>query len=522
MALPIAVGGIFMGKCVLKMEKITKLFGTFAANEDVSLELHEGEVLTLLGENGAGKSTLMNVLCGLYRPTSGAIYLDGVQQKFRSSSDAVKCGIGMVHQHFMLVEALTVFQNIILGMNKKNGILIHQEKLQAEILELSQKYGLDVDLNAQITEISVGAQQRVEILKVLWRGARILIFDEPTAVLTDEEAAGLFQIIEKLTAEGKSVIFISHKLKEVTAISDRILILRHGKNVGEFQAGEADEQQLANMMVGRVMTNSVYSRATSVQEPVMSLREVCYRKDRKHGGLNRVSLDVRPGEIVGIAGVDGNGQSELAQLVTGMISPDEGTVELCGTEVVEFTPRSFIRKGVSHIPEDRNKMGLVGEMSIQENLILKCPPDEMVCSGRFRLCRPFISRNAEALRAQYDIRCRDVMQNVGQLSGGNQQKVIFARELARKPKLLVASHPTRGLDIGAATYVRDCVIEARDAGCAVLVVSTDLSEVLLLADRIAVMYEGRLILSLDHAHYDMDRISMALAGRETHAEDHHI
>ena len=504
-----------MADCVLKMENITKQFGVFKANDNVSLELYRGEVLTLLGENGAGKSTLMNILCGLYRQTSGNIYINDNLCRMRSAADAVAYGVGMVHQHFMLIEALTVFQNIILGMDKSNGIVIKERSLRAEILELSQRYGLNINLDAKITELSVGEQQRVEILKTLWRGAEILILDEPTAVLTDEEVAGLFQIIHRLTEEGKSILFISHKLKEVMEISDRIIVLRHGKNVGEFCASDVDEQFLANTMVGHVLTNSVYEKYLSKEQPYLCLEHISYQKHSKHCGLRDISLKLRPGEILGVAGVDGNGQSELVEIVTGLLTPEEGTIILNGTPVSQLTPVQFIREGVSHIPEDRNKMGLVGSMSIQENLILKNPPQDgiCVCHG-WKLKKSVIAQRAEQLRNKYDIRCQSTRQLAGQLSGGNQQKIILARELERSPKLLVAVHPIRGLDIGAASYVHDSIIEARDSGCAVLLVSTDISEVLQLSDRIIVMYEGQIMLTEDFTDFNMERISMAMSGKE--------
>lgn len=505
-----------MKKCVLKMEHITKQFGTFKANDDVSLDLHEGEVLTLLGENGAGKSTLMNVLCGLYRPTEGEIYIEDKRCKMHSPSDAVALGVGMVHQHFMLVEALTVFQNIILGMHRRHGIVIRESALRKEITDLSEQYGLDIDLDSKITEISVGAQQRVEIVKALWRGARILILDEPTAVLTDEETAGLFKIIRRLTSEGMSVLFISHKLKEVMEISDRIIVLRHGQKVGEYLPAETNEQELANKMVGRVVSAGTCRRQHVDTPPAIRLDRVSYRKESKHNGIHDITLNVRPGEILGVAGVDGNGQSELAQVLTGLLTPEEGTVFLDNEEVTRFDAQSFIEHGVAHIPEDRNKMGLVGDMSISENLALKNPPVKgMSNRSGWALHRGYMDKHATAAREKYDIRSRTNDQLVRQLSGGNQQKVILARELEQNPRILVAVHPTRGLDIGAALYVRDCIVEARDKGCAVVMISTDISELLQVSDRMIVMYEGHIQLHLDCTEFDMDRISLAVAGRDS-------
>ena len=366
-----------MAECLLRMEHITKKFGVFTANRDISLTLHEGEVLTLLGENGAGKSTLMNVLCGLYHPTEGKIFLHGQEVRLTSPASAVQRGIGMVHQHFMLVEAMTVFQNIILGLSQERSVLIHAGKLRAQIQALSEKYGLEISLDQKITELSVGAQQRVEILKALWRGAEILILDEPTAVLTDEETEGLFAIIRRLQQEGKGILFISHKLREVMAISDRILVLRRGEAVAEItDMTQANEQTLASTMVGSQVETCIYEKSTAQAAPILELRQVCYHAASKHNGLDHVDLDLRPGEILGIAGVDGNGQSQLAQAVTGLLTPESGQIVFHGQTVTRFDPGWFIRRQVAHIPEDRNRMGLAGAMSIQENLMMKLLPGD--------------------------------------------------------------------------------------------------------------------------------------------------
>ena len=355
----------------LRMEHVSKRFGDFYANKDINLTVYKGEVLTLLGENGAGKSTLMNVLIGLYQPTEGSIYLNGKKVRIDSPAQAVKLGIGMVHQHFMLVEAMTVFENIILGDRNTRGLFIDREARKKEILELSARYGLDVELDRPITEIAVGAQQRVEILKALYRGAELLVLDEPSAALTDIEVEGLFKIMRKLTEEGKSVIFISHKMREVMHISDRITILRAGEVVTTLRREETDGQALANLMIGRELAPSQYTKVEQAGEAVIQLKGVDFQKDSKHNGLSGVSLTVGRGEIVGIAGVDGNGQSQLAQVVTGVLTPDAGTVDMKGSQVAQFTPNGFILENVSHIPEDRNKMGLIGEMSVKDNIVLK-------------------------------------------------------------------------------------------------------------------------------------------------------
>ncbi|MEL7610760.1 MAG: ABC transporter ATP-binding protein [Bacillota bacterium] len=507
-----------MEDCILKMEHITKVFGSFVANDDISLELNKGEVLTLLGENGAGKSTLMNVLSGLYHPTSGKIYIDGQLCTINSPADAAKLGIGMVHQHFMLIDAMTVFQNIILGMSetgKGKRLFIREKQLRKDIAALSEKYGLDVDFDANIPQISVGAQQRVEILKALWRGANILILDEPTAVLTDQETEGLFSIIRKLTGEGKSVIFISHKLREVIQISDRIMVLRHGKCVGSIDSGEVDEQSLANTMVGRQLVQNQYEKSSERDQILLDMKHIHYNSASKHNGLRDITLAVHKGEIFGIAGVDGNGQSELAQIVTGLIAPDSGSLSVHGKEIGVFSPKLFIENGISHVPEDRNRMGLVGDMTIKENLIMKNKAKDRFTKYKgWGLNKKIIEANAQRLMKKYDIRCTSSEQTAQQLSGGNQQKVILARELEAEPKLLVAAHPTRGLDIGATTYIHDQMISARDQGCAILLISADIAEILLMSDRIAVLYEGSVMGIYDGKNPPIEEISLAMAGRK--------
>ena len=496
------------------MEHVSKRFGDFYANRDINLSVRKGEVHTLLGENGAGKSTLMNVLIGLYQPTEGKIFLNGKEVRIDSPAQAVKLGIGMVHQHFMLVEAMTVFENIILGDRNTKGVFIDREARKKEILELAERYGLDVELDRPITEIAVGAQQRVEILKTLYRGAELLILDEPTAALTDIEVEGLFKIIRKLTEEGKSVIFISHKMREVLQISDRITILRAGEVITTLDRSETDGQELANLMIGRELSPSHYEKVEEPGDPVIQLRNVDYHKASKHAGLSGVSLTVGRGEIVGIAGVDGNGQSQLAQLITGVISPEGGTVDLKDSKVAKFMPQAFILEGVSHIPEDRNKMGLVGDMSVKENLVLKSTGDSRFSLGHgLFLKKKAIRDYALELQEKYDIRCAGVEQEARSLSGGNQQKVILARELEARPDLLIAVHPTRGLDIGATRYVHDTMIEARDSGCAVLLISADFDEILEMSDRILVMFEGQIMGEYSGKNPPIEEISLAMAGK---------
>ncbi|WP_349672511.1 ABC transporter ATP-binding protein [Lacrimispora sp.] len=501
-------------KELLKMEQITKQFGDVYANRNINLSVMEGEVHTLLGENGAGKSTLMNILIGLYQPTAGTIYLRGEKVKIDSPKAAVKMGIGMVHQHFMLVEAMTVLENIILGSRKDSSVFIKKDQVRKEILALSEKYGLDVELDKQITEISVGAQQRVEILKALYRGAELLILDEPTAALTDIEAEGLFSIIRKLTGEQKSVIFISHKMREVLSISDRITILRAGETITTLNKEDTDGTQLANLMIGREMVPSNYKKVTSDGDEVLSFQNISYQKQQKHNGLNQVSLTVRKGEILGIAGVDGNGQSQLAQLAAGIIAPEEGEVLLKASRVSRFAPNGFILSHVSHVPEDRNKMGLIGNMTVRENLILKATEEARFSYGHGALLKnKAITNFALEMKEKNDIRCASIEQEVRNLSGGNQQKIILAREMENDPELLIAVHPTRGLDIGAARYVHDTMAAARDRGCSILLISADFDEILNLSDRILVMFEGQVMGTYSGVNPPIEQISLAMAGK---------
>ena len=500
---------------LLRMEHISKRFGSFYANKDISLAVNRGEVLTLLGENGAGKSTLMNILIGLYQPTEGKIFLEGKEVRIESPSQAVKLGIGMVHQHFMLVEAMTVFENIILGDKHAKGLFIDRAARRREIEELSAKYGLDVQLDKLITEISVGEQQRTEILKALYHGAELLILDEPSAALTDIEVEGLFAIMRKLVSEGKSIIFISHKMREVMQISDRITVLRLGEAVGTVNCADTDSQKLASMMIGRELSASHYEKKEcSGAETALELSHVDYHKESKHNGLNDMSLRVRRGEIVGIAGVDGNGQTQLAQMITGVIVPESGEIQLSGEKPAVFDPSGFIKEGVSHVPEDRNLQGLIGDMSIAENLVLKNTDTPEFSSGKGMLLKKkAIGGYAAEMAKKYDIRCTSVDQDVRSLSGGNQQKVILARELESDPVLLVAAHPTRGLDIGATRFIHDQMIAARERGVGILLISADFDEILEMSDRILVCFEGQIMGEYSGKNPPIEEISLAMTGK---------
>lgn len=499
---------------LLRMEHISKRFGNFYANDDINLSLNRGEVHTLLGENGAGKSTLMNILIGLYQPTEGRIILDGRERRITSPAQAVKLGIGMVHQHFMLVDAMSVFENIILGDRKASGIFIDKKARKKEITELSERYGLDLEMDKPITEISVGAQQRVEILKALYHGAELLILDEPSAALTDIEVEGLFAIMRKLISEDKSIVFISHKMREVLHISDRITIMRAGKTVKTVLGEGADAKTLASLMIGKDFNPSQYKKKESKDTCALSVDDVDYNKESKHNGLNHISFKLKKGEILGVAGVDGNGQTQLAQIITGVLAPKEGEVYIEGDKAAVFAPAAFIEKNISHVPEDRNLQGLIGSMSVSDNLVLKSTDSPGFSSfAGWLLNKKKIREYSEALINKYDIRCQGLEQEVRSLSGGNQQKVILARELESEPKVLVAVHPTRGLDVGAAGFVHDKMIEARDNGVGVLLISADFDEILEISDRIIVMFEGQIMGEFSGKDPSIEEISLAMTGK---------
>jgi len=500
---------------LMRMEGISKRFGSFSANRNVSLDVQAGEVHTLLGENGAGKSTLMNILIGLYQPTEGKVFMRGEEVHITSPGVAVAHGIGMVHQHFMLIDAMTGLENIILGDKRHKSPKLQIAEDRKTVEELIDRYGLEVDLDERVSDMSIGMQQRVEILKVLFRGADLLILDEPTAVLTDLEVQGLFDIIHSLTDEGKSIIFISHKMREVMQISDRVTVLRRGELVDTVRIQDTTEQELADLMIGQKFTENTYQKVTVAANPVLTLNHVSYHPEVKHGGLKDVTLTLHKGEILGVAGIDGNGQSPLAQVVTGLIAPESGEViGPEGKQVALFSPQSFIDAGVGNIPEDRNKMGLVGDMTIAENLILKQTASDRFSKGHGAwLKMDAIDEFANKLREENDIRCTSVHQTARSLSGGNQQKVILARELDSHPEMLVAVYPTRGLDIGATGFVHDQIIAQRDAGCSVLLISADFDEVLKLSDRIVVLFEGEIMGTYPGANPPIKEISLAMAGK---------
>ena len=476
---------------VIEMREITKIFGEFVANDKINLQLRKGEIHALLGENGAGKSTLMNMLAGLLEPTSGEIVVNGQVVKLDSPSKAASLGIGMVHQHFMLVEAFTVAENIILGSElTKNGVL-DIARATKEIMDLSERYGLAVDPSAKVADISVGAQQRVEILKTLYRGADILIFDEPTAVLTPSEIDELMAIMKNLVKEGKSIILITHKLDEIRAVSDRVTVIRRGKSIETVEIVGATNADLAEMMVGRSVSFKTEKQAAQPKEVVLSIKDLVVNENRGVPAVKNLSLDVRAGEIVGIAGIDGNGQSELIQAITGLRKIESGSIELKGRSILGLHPRQITEMSVGHVPEDRHRDGLVLDMMISENIALQTYYKEPLSKNGILNYGNIIS-HAKKLMQEFDVRAASEIVPASALSGGNQQKAIIAREINRDPDLLIVSQPTRGLDVGAIEYIHKRLIEARDNGKAVLVVSFELDEILNVSDRIAVIHDGKI------------------------------
>ncbi len=497
---------------VLELKDITKQFPGVLANDHISLTLEQGEIHALLGENGAGKTTLMNILYGLYQPDEGEIIVRGTPQKFHSPSDAIHAGIGMVHQHFMLIPVFTVTENVMLGDEPlRPGGFLDRKTAASQIREVSEKYNLEVDPDAYIKDLPVGVQQRVEIIKLLYRQADILIFDEPTAVLTPQEADDLFRIMHGLTEQGKSIIFITHKLREVLDIADRITVIRRGKVVGSTLPSEADQEKLASMMVGRAVDLELERAAVQAGETILNVEDLSVLDERKQLAVDNVTFDVRAGEVLGIAGVQGNGQTELVEALTGMRTPLSGTLTLTGKDITRAHPRQITEIGIAHIPEDRQRDGLVLTFPVYENLVLQTyylPPN----ARGINMSWDGIVKKADELIQQYDIRTPNAETSAGSLSGGNQQKVIVARELSRPIKLLIASQPTRGLDVGSIEYIHSQILKRRDEGVAVVLVSTELDEILQLSDRIAVMYRGEIVAVVPAAEATKEYIGLLMAG----------
>ena len=505
---------------LLELRGITKSFPGIIANDHIDLTLNQGEILALLGENGAGKTTLMNILYGLYTSDEGEVFIRGDKVAIHNSHDAIRAGIGMVHQHFMLVPVFTVTENVMLGVEPtRAGIFLDRQLVTQRIQEISSSFHLNVDPLSKIEDLSVGVQQRVEIIKVLYRQAEILIFDEPTAVLTPQEVVEFFKIIHSLIEKGKSIIFITHKLKEVMAIADRIIVLRNGRVAGVTTPKETTEGALANMMVGREVILKVEKRPAKAGEVVLQVENLRLLDDRRLEAVKGVSFEVRAGEVLGIAGVQGNGQTELVGALTGLRKVESGTVRILDQDVSHASPRKIREVGSAHVPEDRREDGLVLSFSVADNLVLNTyyePP----FTRKFSLQPGEIEKAALERVDQFDIRTTGISIPVSNLSGGNQQKVIVAREFSRPIKLLIASQPTRGLDVGSIEYIHGQIIRKRDEGCAVLLVSPELDEVMNLSDRIAVMFEGHILDILPAKKATREKLGLLMAGvRESPAVD---
>lgn len=497
---------------VLELRGISKSFPGVIANDNIDLSLEKGEIHALLGENGAGKTTLMNILYGLYKPDKGKILVDGKEVEIHSPNDAIGYHIGMVHQHFMLIPVMTVTENIMLGVETtKAGVFLDKGAVAKRIREISSQYGLDVDPDAYIKDLPVGTQQRVEIIKVLYREADILILDEPTAVLTPQEVEGLFKILQMLVKKGKSLIFITHKLKEVMALADRITVLRGGRLVGTVMPKQASLEKLASMMVGRDVTLVVEKKPPQPGEIAIEVKDLFVRDERKNPAIRGISFEVRKGEILGIAGVQGNGQTELVYALTGLSPIESGEIRITGKTVKKLTPRNILELGVAHVPEDRQKHGLVLSFPIYDNLML-CTYYLPPFSKGISLQGKTIVSSAEKQAKQFDVRTPSVHLPASTLSGGNQQKVIVAREFSRPISLLIASQPTRGLDVGSIEYIHGRIVEKRSQGTAVLLVSSELDEIIALSDRIAVMYKGQIVEIVEAGKVNKEYLGLLMAG----------
>ena len=498
----------------IEMLNITKRFPGIIANDNITLQLKPGEIHALLGENGAGKSTLMSVLFGLYQAEEGIIKKNGQVVKINDPNDANALGIGMVHQHFKLVECFSVLDNIILGVeDTKNGML-QREKSRQKVMELSEKYGLQVNPDALIEDISVGMQQRTEILKMLYRDNEILIFDEPTAVLTPQEIEELLQIMKNLAVEGKSILFISHKLNEIMSVADRCTVLRKGKYIGTVDIATSTKEDLSRMMVGRDVEFAVQKCAAKPADVILNVEGLTVAsKVSKKNAVDNVSFQVRAGEIVCIAGIDGNGQSELVYGISGLEPVVSGSVQLCGNDITKMPIRKRNTMGMSHIPEDRHKHGLVLDYTLEDNMILQRYFEPEFTNGMGFLRRKNIRAYAQQLIEQYDVRSgQGPITTARSMSGGNQQKAIIAREIDKDPQLLIAVQPTRGLDVGAIEYIHKQIVAQRDAGKAVLLVSLELDEVMTVSDRILVMYEGQIVGELDPKNTTVEELGLYMAG----------
>ncbi|MEF8774074.1 MAG: ABC transporter ATP-binding protein [Halobacteriales archaeon] len=495
------------------LDGITKRFPGVVANDDVDLRVEQGSVHALLGENGAGKTTLMNVLYGLYEPDEGRIEVGGETREFGSPADAIDAGIGMIHQHFMLVDTMTVTENVTLGSEPRKwlGLAVDRQRARREVVDLAERFGFDVDPDARIEDVSVGVQQRVEILKTLYRGADVLVLDEPTAVLTPQEVEELYAVFEELTDEGKTIIFITHKLGEAMHAAGEITVLRDGRNVGTVPADAVDRNELAEMMVGREVLLDIERSAAEPGETVLDCRDVVVEDERGVGAVDGVSLSVRAGEVFGVVGVDGNGQAELVEAITGVHQPDAGRIVVGGEDLTAASRQARLDAGMAYVPEDRQQRGLVMDFDVVENGLLgsqHAPP----FTGGLRIDWPAAREHAEEVIDAYDVVPPDPDAVARSLSGGNQQKLVVGREFERDPKLVVASHPTRGVDVGSTEFIRDRIDDLRAEGRAILLVSSKLEEVQQLSDRLGVMYEGELMDVVDPARVTEEQLGLLMAG----------
>ena len=501
---------------VLEAKNITKQFPGVLANDNVNFDLRKGEIHALLGENGAGKTTLMNILYGLHKPDTGEVLVNGTPIVIHSPNDSIQAGIGMVHQHFMLIPVFSVAENIMLGDETTRLGMLDTKAVAQRVHELSQQYGLEVDPSALVGQLSVGAQQRVEIIKTLYRNAQIVILDEPTGVLTPQEADDLFRIMRQLTGRGVSIIFITHKLKEVLAVADRITTMRAGRVIGTVEPSGTNEAKLASMMVGREVILTIHKEEAKPKEEVLRVEDLRVHDDRDLEVVNGVSFEVHAGEILGIAGVQGNGQTQLAEALTGLRPSKSGRIIMAGKDVSNRPPRPIIETGLGHIPEDRQRHGLVLSYTVADNMVLcnyYLPP-----FARWGVIQQEkVDENARKLIKDFDVRTPSPYVPTSKLSGGNQQKVIVARELSRDVKLVIASQPTRGLDVGSIEYIHKEIVVMRDRGVGVLLISAELDEILSLSDRIAVMYRGQIVVVVDARQADREQLGLWMAGAHVEA-----
>ena len=500
-----------MSDYILEMKNIRKEFlgGKIVANDDITLNIEKGEIHAIVGENGAGKSTLMKILNGLYSPTSGEIFYKGQKTYITSPTVAANLGIGMVYQHFMLVDTLTVAENMVLGFEPKKGMIFDIDKARKEVREVSEKYGLNIDPDAKISDLSVGIHQRIEILKILFKGAELLVFDEPSAVLTPQEVKELYEIMRNLIKEGKTIIFITHKLQEVLDVSNNITVIRRGKDVGNIETSKATKEIIANMMVGRPVLFELEKDPVVIGPPIVKVEGLTVKADNGLDAVKDVSFVIREGEILGIAGVEGNGQTELIEVLAGLRKIEKGTYKIGENSLENKTPLEIRKKGLSHIPEDRHKRATIDDYTVEENMILGL---QYVYAKGLLLDYGKIELNTNKYIEKYDIRPTDGQVKFGGLSGGNQQKVVIARELEKDNKFIIAAQPTRGVDIGAIEMIHNTILKERLEKKAIMVVSAELSEILALSDRIAVMYSGKIVGILKKEEATTEKIGILMAG----------